>query len=80
VKIIVHGPVAGAIWDGTIESFMPDQPLEIDDGNKDAVAWARGFVSAGLATLVEDVKAKETVEDVKAKETRAPARQSGGRA
>jgi hypothetical protein len=73
VKIIVHGPVAGAIWDGTIESFMPDQPLEIDDGNAKAVAWARGFVSAGLATLVEDVKAKET---------RAPAaaKQAGGRA
>jgi hypothetical protein len=75
VKIIVHGPASSVIWDGTIESFMPDQPFEIDDGNAKAVTWARMAVSTGLATLVEDVKASEP------KAPKAPAaKQAGSRA
>jgi hypothetical protein len=40
-----------------ITSWAPDQPVEVDDGDKQAVAWARTFVASGAATLVEDVKA-----------------------
>ncbi len=58
MKIIVHGPAAGAGPDGLVASWAPDQPVEVDDGDKKAVAWARTFVSTGLATLVEDVPAK----------------------
>lgn len=54
MKIIVHGPAAGPGPDGTIQSWVPDQPVEVDDGDKKAVAWARYFVSTPLATLVED--------------------------
>lgn len=60
MKVTVHGPAAGVIWDGTVRSWMPDEPLEIDDGDKDAVKWAQAAVASGLADLVEDVKAKET--------------------
>ena len=61
MKIIVHGPAAGAGPSGMIDSWAPDQPVEVDDGDKRAVAWARTFVSSGLATLVEDVAVKETL-------------------
>jgi hypothetical protein len=54
MKIIVHGPAAGQGPDGLISSWSPDQPVEVDDGDKKAVAWARMFVDTGLATLVED--------------------------
>jgi hypothetical protein len=54
MKIIVHGPAAGPGPDGMITSWGPDQPVEVDDGDKKAVAWARYFVSTPLATLVED--------------------------
>ncbi len=59
MKIIVHGPAAGAGPGGMIESWAPDQPVDVDDADKKAVAWARMFISTGLATLVEDVAAKE---------------------
>lgn len=68
MKIIVHGPAAGTGPDGTIHSWAPDQGVEVDDGDKQAVAWARAITATPLATLVEDVPPK------------APARQSGGRA
>ncbi len=66
MKVIVHGPRAGYGPGGMIDSWAPDQPVEVDDGDKKAVAWARLFVATGAATLVEDVAVKET---------RAPARQ-----
>lgn len=68
MKITVHGPAAGPGPGGMIQSWAPDQPVEVDDGDKAAVAWARYVVSTGLATLVEDVAAK------------APVRQPGSRA
>jgi hypothetical protein len=57
VKIIVHGPRAGYGPAGVIESWSPDQPVEVSDGDKKAVAWARMFVATGSATLVEDAPA-----------------------
>jgi hypothetical protein len=54
VKIIVHGPAAGPGPDGMVSSWAPDQPVDVDDGDKKAVTWAQGFVKSGLATLVED--------------------------
>ena len=54
MKIIIHGPAAGPGPSGMIESWAPDQPVDVDDSDKKAVAWARYFVSTGLATLVED--------------------------
>ncbi len=72
MKIIVHGPAAGMDWRNMIESWAPDQPVDIDDSDKAAVAWARVRIGTGLATLVEDVAVKET---------RAPAaRQAAARA
>lgn len=68
MKIIVHGPAAGPGPHGMIESWAPDQPVEVDDGDKQAVAWARYVVSTGLATLVEDVAIKAP---------RTPARTTG---
>jgi hypothetical protein len=58
MKVTVHGPAAGPGPDGMIQSWAPDQPVEVDDGDKQAVTWARSFVSSGLATLVEDVAPK----------------------
>jgi hypothetical protein len=69
MKIVVHGPAAGPDHQGMIQSWAPDQEVEIDDGDKQAVAWARKFAATPLATLVEDVK-----------ETKAPPRQPGSRA
>ena len=66
MKIIVHGPAAGPGPHGTIDSWAPDQEVEVDDSDKQAVAWARKFAATPLATLVEDVK-----------ETRAPAKTTG---
>ncbi len=59
MKIIVHGPAAGMDWRNMIESWAPDQPVDIDDADKAAVAWARVRIGTGLATLVEDVAVKE---------------------
>jgi hypothetical protein len=70
MKISVHGPRSGYGPDGMLHSWA-DDTVEVDDGDKKAVAWARMFVSTGAATLVEDVK------ETKAP---APARQSGSRA
>jgi hypothetical protein len=70
MKITVHGPRAGYGPGGMIDSWAPDQEVEVDDSDKKAVAWARMFVATGAADLVEDVPVKET---------RAPARQAGGR-
>jgi hypothetical protein len=71
VKIIIHGPLAGAGWAGgpALESWGPDQAVEVDDRNEKAVAWARGWAATPHATLVEDVAAPEP-EAVK--EPRAP--------
>jgi hypothetical protein len=54
VKIIVHGPVAGRDWRGSVESWMPDQEVTIDDADPDAVAWARHWAGSGHVTIVED--------------------------
>ena len=54
MKVTVHGPRAGYGPDGMMHSWSPDQDVEVDDGDKKAVAWARMFVSTGAATLVED--------------------------
>jgi hypothetical protein len=61
VKIIIHGPLAGPGWDGSpaLQSWGPDQLVEVDDRNAKAVAWARGWVDTPYAELVEDVKEKE---------------------
>jgi hypothetical protein len=72
MKIIVHGPASGTGPDGMIGSWAPDQPVEIDDGDKKAVAWARVRIGTGLVTLVEDVAVKET------KAPAAPVRPSAG--
>lgn len=78
MKIIIHGPLAGYGWDGSpaLQSWGPDQVVEVDDRNAKAVAWARGWVDTPYAELVEDVAIRET------KETKAPpaAQQRGGRA
>ncbi len=59
MKLIVHGPRAGYGPGGMIDSWAPDQPVEVDDADKKAVAWARMFIATGAATLVEDVAVKE---------------------
>jgi hypothetical protein len=66
VKIIIHGPAAGPDYAGMIQSWAPDQPVDVDDSDKQAVTWARNFVSTGLASLIEDV----------AKPVRTPAKQA----
>jgi hypothetical protein len=63
MKIVVHGPFAGYGPDGTIHSWAPDQVVELDDDNKQAVTWARGVVASctdGTFELVEDVAPKKT--------------------
>jgi len=71
MKIIVHGPAAGKGPSGLVESWAPDQPVEVDDGDKQAVAWARTFVASGLADLVQDVPVKETPKAPAARGSRA---------
>jgi len=57
VKIVMHGPIAGYGPHGAIESWGPDTPVDIDDRDKTAVAWAKAWLNMG-ATLVEDVAEK----------------------
>ena len=54
MRITVHGPRAGYGPDGMMHSWSPGQDVEVDDGDRKAVAWARMFVTTGAATLVED--------------------------
>jgi hypothetical protein len=68
MKINVHGPRAGYGPDGMMHSWSPDQVVEVGDGDKQAVAWARMFVATGAADLLEDAAPK------------APVRQSTSRA
>jgi len=63
VKIIVHGPAAGLIWDGTIRSWAVDEVVDIDDGNRAAVAWANRAVATGLADMVEQPAPHKPAED-----------------
>jgi hypothetical protein len=62
VKIIIHGPLAGPGWDGSpaLRSWGPDEVVEVSDKDAKAVAWAKGWAATPHATLVEDVKEKET--------------------
>lgn len=57
MKITVHGPRAGYGPDGMLHSWAADQDVEVSDGDRKAVAWARMFVDTGAATLVEDAPA-----------------------
>ena len=59
MKITVHGPASGYGPDGMLHSWANDL-VEVSDGDKKAVAWARMFVDSGAATLVEDVALKAT--------------------
>lgn len=54
MKIQMPGPIAGPGWSGAIESWAPNQVVDVDDANAKAVAWARGWLEMG-AVLVEDV-------------------------
>ena len=63
MKIIVHGPAAGLIWDMTIRSWAVDEAVDIDDGNRAAVAWANRAVATGLADMVEQPAPHKPAED-----------------
>ena len=56
---MIHGPAAGPGFGPSDlpEAWGPDHPVEVDDGDKKAVARARYYVSTGLASLVEDAPA-----------------------
>jgi hypothetical protein len=54
VKIVFTISTSGYWWDGNVHSATPGQPIEIDDANKKAVAWARKTVESGAADLLED--------------------------
>ena len=56
MKIIIHGPLAGPGPHGgrALQSWGPDQLVEVSDSDKVAVAWARGWAATDFATLVED--------------------------
>lgn len=58
MKVIVHGPAAGYGPKGTIDSWVPNELVEIDDGDETAVAWARLRLETGMCELVEDVAKK----------------------
>jgi hypothetical protein len=60
MKITMAWVAAGAGPHGLTESWVPGQDVEVDNSDKQAVAWARMMVAAGAAELVEDVPAKET--------------------
>jgi hypothetical protein len=63
VKIIVHGPAAGLIWDMTIRSWAVDEAVDIDDDNRAAVAWANRAVATGLADMVVEQPPRRPAED-----------------
>ena len=65
-----HG--SGYDWDGHIVGWAPGAPIEIDDSNEKAVAWARAWLGTG-ATLVEEVEAKPKAEPVKPAEPKKAA-------
>ena len=58
MKILVHGPCAGYGPDGMLASWAPDQPVEVSDGDRKAVAWARMLAATGRATVVVDAPAE----------------------
>jgi hypothetical protein len=76
VKITVHGPASGYGPDGMLHSWANDL-VEVDDGNKKAVAWARMFVDSGAATLVEDVKEAKAPPPPAARQDKPSAGHSG---
>ena len=71
MKVTAHGPY-GTFWpDGSIFSPAPDMLIEVDDTDKEKVAFLRGLVGPGLVTILEDVPAEPpaepTLEDLKAR-------------
>lgn len=75
MKITFHASMSGYWWDGNVHSAIPGQPVEVDDANPKAVAWARHSVASGAASLIEDVKAREPAKAAAVPEQpKAPAR------
>ena len=75
MKITVHGPASGYGPDGMLHSWANDL-VEVSDGDKKAVAWARMFVDSGAATLVEDVKETKAPAPAAARQEKPAAAQS----
>jgi hypothetical protein len=54
MQVKVFGPMAGPGPRGAIVSWAPNQVVDVDDGDEDAVAFYRGFVEAGVAEVIEE--------------------------
>jgi len=69
MQVKVFGPMAGPGPRGDIVSWAPNQVVDVDDADKDAVGFYRGLIKAGIAELLEEAKA--------AKATAAPTSTTG---
>jgi hypothetical protein len=74
MKVQVTSPGSGYGPHGMV-SWAPDAVLDIDDGDEKAVAFYRGWIEAGRATLVEDAKPAK-VEPPKREAPKQPAKAS----
>jgi len=54
MQVKVFGPMAGPGPTGDIVSWAPNAVVDVDDGDKTAVAFYRGFVKAGIAEVIEE--------------------------
>ena len=54
MRVKVFGGGAGYGPDGVMTSWAPNQVVEVDDSDKDAVAFYRNWVELGSAELVEE--------------------------
>jgi len=56
MQVKVFGPMAGPGPHGDIVSWAPNAVVEVDDADKDAVAFYRGLVKVGIAEILEEPK------------------------
>ena len=54
LRLTVNGPVAGYGPRGMVESWGPNQDVDVDDADPVAAAWANKVLAAGLAVRRED--------------------------
>lgn len=49
MRIVMHGPMAGPGPHGQISSWAPNEVVEVDDDDEQAVAWAKGWLQTDYA-------------------------------
>jgi len=54
MRVVVHGPAAGALPNGTIGSWGVDEVIDVDDTDEDLVAHWTSAANGPLADIIEE--------------------------